>query len=70
VGPQEGQAGHRPLPRAVEGRCPREIATWEEESCIHDEFINGYEAALEAEQEVDTADAAEDASSDDESGAE
>ena len=52
---------------------PPEIATWEEESAIHDEFIDAYEDALDAEEdddddesdgesdEADEADAAEDA---------
>ena len=28
---------------------PPEIATWEDESCIHDDYIDAYEAGLEAE---------------------
>ena len=47
---------------------PPEIATWEEESVIHDEFIDAYEDALDAEEdddddesdESDEADAVED----------
>eukprot|EP00966_Prymnesium_polylepis_P077184 1788044-Prymnesium_polylepis.1 len=32
---------------------PPEIATWEEESGIHDDFIDAYEASLEAEAELE-----------------
>ena len=32
---------------------PPEIATWEEEGSIHDDFIDSYEAELEAEAELD-----------------
>eukprot|EP00966_Prymnesium_polylepis_P254819 5887673-Prymnesium_polylepis.1 len=32
---------------------PPEIATWEEEGSIHDEFIDAYEASLEAEAELE-----------------
>ena len=34
---------------------PPEIATWEEEGSIHDDFIDSYEAELEAEAELDAA---------------
>ena len=34
---------------------PPEIATWEEEGSIHDDFIDSYEAGLEAEAELDAA---------------
>ena len=33
---------------------PPEIATWEEESSIHDDFIDEYEAGLEAEDEEES----------------
>ena len=32
---------------------PPEIATWEEESCVHDDYIDQYEAELEAEEELE-----------------
>ena len=32
---------------------PPEIATWEDESQIHDDFIDAYEAELAAEAELD-----------------
>ena len=32
---------------------PPEIATWEDESCIHDDYIDAYEAGLEAEAELE-----------------
>ena len=34
---------------------PPEIATWEEVSVIHDEFIDAYEAGLEAGEELEGA---------------
>ena len=43
---------------------PPEIATWEEEKSIHDDFIDEYEAGLEAEDEEES----DDESSDDEPG--
>ena len=45
---------------------PPEIATWEEEGSIHDDFIDSYEAGLEAEAELDAAAAADEADTDDE----
>ena len=45
---------------------PPEIATWEEEGSIHDDFIDSYEAELEAEAELDAAAAADEADTDDE----
>ena len=38
---------------------PPEIATWELESGIHDDFIDEYEAAIEAEAELEAEEAAE-----------
>ena len=38
---------------------PPEIATWELESAIHDDFIDEYEAAIEAEAELEAEEAAE-----------
>eukprot|EP00966_Prymnesium_polylepis_P178486 4133829-Prymnesium_polylepis.1 len=43
---------------------PPEIATWEDESTIHNDFIDEYEACLEAEGELE---AEEEEGSDDES---
>ena len=40
---------------------PPEIATWEPEASIHDDFIDEYEAALEAEAELEAEEAALDA---------
>ena len=51
--------------------CP-EIATWEDESQIHPDFIDAYEADLEAEAQLDAEAQLEDGadSSGDESGSE
>ena len=40
---------------------PPEFASWEPESEIHDEFIEEFEASLEAEAELEAEEAAEDA---------
>ena len=42
---------------------PPEVATWEEESAIHDEYIDQYEADLEAEAELEAREAEEDGES-------
>lgn len=39
---------------------PPEIATWEPESSIHDDFIDEYEAAMDAEAELEAEEALED----------
>jgi hypothetical protein len=39
---------------------PPEVATWEPEARIHDDFIDAYEASLEAEAELEAEEAAED----------
>ena len=39
---------------------PPECATWESEDIIHDDYIEEYEAAMEAEAELDAEEAAED----------
>lgn len=39
---------------------PPEVATWEPEAHIHDDFIDAYEASLEAEAELEAEEAAED----------
>ena len=50
---------------------PPEIATWEEVSIIHGDFIDEYEAGLEAEEELEAAEAAdEDSEGSDEDGCE
>ena len=50
---------------------PPEIATWEEVSIIHDDFIDEYEAGLEAGEELEAAEAAdEDSEGSDEDGCE
>ena len=38
---------------------PPEFASWESESQIHDDFIDEYEASLEAEAELDAEEEAE-----------
>ena len=38
---------------------PPEIATWEDESIIHDDFIDAYEASLEAEADLEGSDGEE-----------
>ena len=43
---------------------PPDVATWEPESAIHDDFIDEYEAAVEAEAELE----AEEDEEDDEDG--
>ena len=48
---------------------PPEIATWEEESVIHDDFIDEYEAGLEAEDEEESDGESSDDEEVDESGA-
>ena len=48
---------------------PPEVATWEEERSIHDDFIDEYEASLEEDAEAEAAAAAE-AAADEESGGE
>ena len=45
---------------------PPEVATWEPEAAIHDDFIDAYEASLEAEAELD----AEEEDDEDEAGME
>lgn len=39
---------------------PPEVATWEPEARVHDDFVDAYEAALEAEAELDAGEAAAD----------
>ena len=39
---------------------PPDVATWEPESVIHDDFIDEYEAAVEAEAELEAEEEAED----------
>ena len=39
---------------------PPEVATWEPEAAIHEDFIDAYEASLEAEAELEAEEAAED----------
>ena len=39
---------------------PPDVATWEPESAIHDDFIDEYEATLEAEAQLEAEEEAED----------
>ena len=42
---------------------PQEIATWEDEDSIHDDFIDAYEERLEAEGEEEEGDGDSDSDS-------
>ena len=42
---------------------PPEVATWEEEAAIHDDYIDQYDADLEAEAELEAMEAEEDGES-------
>ena len=45
---------------------PRDMATWEPESAIHDDFIDEYEAAMEAEEQLEAEDDEDENMDDDE----
>ena len=54
----------------VDAMQARAWDTWEEEAAIHDDYIDQYDADLEAEAELEAMEAEEDGESDEEDGEE